>query len=162
MLFRDINHSVTYSKYEDKIKKINRFQATAYIRINRLLHLLQQYHFLCLNKGARLQMVEVDPSRYIFTHFITCIPAYTVIPGRGEAVDKSCNFASHYIVNNQTHAAVLRQVVVDRCDRVERVGVIVMQCELSWYRHDLMDRVSASDHVTFFTDELVTDVDRYV
>ena len=107
-------------------------------------------------------MVEVDPSRYIFTHLITGIPAYTVITSGGEAVHKARHFASHDIVNDQTYAAVLRQVVVDRGRWVERVGVVVVQCELGRYRHDLMDRVSTTDHLAIFSNELVADVDRYV
>ena len=71
-------------------------------------------------------MVEVDPSRYIFTHLITGIPAYTVITSGGEAVHKARHFASNDIVNDQTYAAVLRLVVVARGRWVERVGVVVV------------------------------------
>ena len=107
-------------------------------------------------------MVEVDPSRYILTQFIAGIPAYAMIPSRGEAVHQPCDLPTHHIVNDETDRTVLRQVVGDRGRWVERVGVVVVQRELGRYGHDLMDRVTATDRFAILPNELIADVDRYI
>ena len=105
-------------------------------------------------------MVEVHTGRDLFAQRVTRVPAYVVVSSRSEPVDQARHFASHYVVDDQAHGAVLRQIVGDRGRRVEGVRIVVVQRELCRYRHDLKDRVAAANVLAVLIDELIADVDR--
>ena len=55
-----------------------------------------------------------------------------MVAGLLRAIDKLCNFSACYIVNDHANVARYRKIILDRCPRVERIGVIVLKSKFCW------------------------------
>ena len=84
---------------------------------------------VCEKPDLALSRVQIDPAGHLPASRVTAVPSDRVISGGEGAFGECADFAAEEIIDGQPDGRGAAEGKSYRCRRVERIGVVLLQCK---------------------------------